>query len=335
MVGKNLRAEARGLVFALNERDDRRITSIPISVVSDNIGEMHHYVMRAHFKSVSDTSRRLLEVVARRNSADSEVTLIMDKLVDNDAAEKPRVQTAARTIKVLTEVALAGPNGISAKAISVNLDLPRQVVYHLLHTLVSVGVLRRANGSTYVLGLAVAPIAEGFRLQLGAGDMLARYATMAANATGETAYVVGWVGNEIVVLASARGRSAIAATEIPQGTTGDAHARASGKLLLSHIASEVLDDYIARHPLVARTPNTITTRKEFVSALDRIREESVSYDREEYSSGLACMAVPLGSRRMVRLVLGISAPAERFYANLENYRDMLVNIASIQDVDGS
>ncbi|MGR9202116.1 IclR family transcriptional regulator [Rhizobium leguminosarum] len=259
----------------------------------------------------------------------------MNKLLDNDAAEKPRVQTAARTIKVLTEVALAGPNGISAKAISANLDLPRQVVYHLLHTLVSVGVLRRANGSTYVLGLAVAPIAEGFRLQLGAGDMLARYATMAANATGETAYVVGWVGNEIVVLASARGGSAIAATEIPQGTTGDAHARASGKLLLSHIPPEALDDYIARHPLVARTPNTITTRKELVSTLDRIREESVGYDREEYSTGLACMAVPLGSRRMVRLALGISAPAERFNANLDNYREMLLNIASIQDVDGS
>lgn len=255
---------------------------------------------------------------------------MIDIMTKIQTEEKPRVQTAARTIKLLTEVAFSAPEGISAKAISDNLALPRQVVYHLVHTLVSLGILRKASGSNYVLGLAVGPIAEGFRLQLGAGDMLARYANMAANATGETAYVVGWVDNAIVVLASARGSSAIAATEIPQGTTGDAHARASGKLLLSHAPPELLDDYLARHPLVGRTPNTITTRQAFDTALARVREEGVGYDLEEYMQGLACMAVPLGSRRMVRMALGISAPAERFHANVDRYRDILVSIANVQ-----
>lgn len=244
--------------------------------------------------------------------------------------EKPRVQTAARTIMVLTEVAAAAPEGISAKAISTNLGLPRQVVYHLVHTLISVGALTKSNGSNYVLGLTLGPIAQGFRLQLASGDTLMRFATMAANATGETAYVVGWVGNAIVVLASARGRSAIAASEIPPGTTGDAHARASGKLLLSHIAPEALDQYLARNPLVGRTPNTITTRQAFHDALARVREEGIAYDQEEYSPGLTCMAMPLGSRRMVRFALGISAPAERFRANVDWYREMLVSIGTMQ-----
>lgn len=252
-----------------------------------------------------------------------------DALADQ-AKAKPRVQTAARTVQVLTEVAIAAPGGISAKEISLKLGLPRQVVYHLVHTLVSIGALRKSNGNNFVLGLTMGPIAEGFRVQLASGDTLMRCATMAASSTGETSYVVGWLGNAIVVLASARGRSAIAAAEIPQGTSGDAHARASGKLLLSHTSPEVLDDYLARHPLVARTPNTITTRKAFDSALDRVREEGVAYDNEEYSPGLSCMAVPLGSRRIVRLALGISAPTERFRANLDRYREILVDIATMQ-----
>ena len=111
------------------------------------------------------------------------------------------------------------------------------------------------------------------------------------------------------------------AAEIPQGTTGDAHARASGKLLLSHAAPSVLDDYLAKNPLSPRTPQTITNREALVTALDRIRDENVSYDREEYSPGLSCMAIPLGSRRMVRFALGISAPTERFNANVETYRE--------------
>lgn len=252
------------------------------------------------------------------------------ELTEGLSDEKPRVQTAARTINVLSEVAMAAPDGMSAKEISANLGLPRQVVYHLVHTLLGIGALRKSNGSKYVLGLTLGPIAEGFRLQLGSGDLLTRYATMAANATGETAYVVGWVGTSVVVQASARGRSAIAAAEIPVGTTGDAHARASGKLLLSHLPPQALDEYIARHPLAARTPNTITTRQALEAALARIREEGVGYDLEEYAQGVACMAVPLGSRKMVRLALGISAPAERFRANIDNNRDLLVSIASMQ-----
>lgn len=250
---------------------------------------------------------------------------------DTSNVEKPRVQTAARTIKVLTEVAIAAPEGISAKAISLNLGLPRQVVYHLIHTLVSVGALRKSGSSNYVLGLGLAPVAEGFRLQLASGDTLMRCASMAAHATGETAYVVGWVENSIVVMASARGRSAISAAEIPQGTTGDAHARASGKLLLSHLTKEALDDYLARHPMTARTPHTLTTRQAFDSALIRVREEGVAYDQEEYSPGLVCMAVPLGSRRVVRFALGISAPAERLRTNVDRYREILINIASLQN----
>jgi IclR family acetate operon transcriptional repressor len=204
------------------------------------------------------------------------------------------------------------------------------VVYHLIHTLVSVGALRKAGANNYVLGLAVGPIAEGFRLQLASGDTLTRYASMAATGTGETAYVVGWVDNSIAVLASARGRSAISAAEIPQGVTGDAHARASGKLLLAHADLMVVEDYLARHPLTARTPSTITNREAFFEALNRIREENVAYDREEYSIGLSCMAIPLGSRRKVRLALGISAPTERFLANVDRYREILVDIASLK-----
>jgi IclR family acetate operon transcriptional repressor len=239
---------------------------------------------------------------------------------------KPRIQSAVRTIDVLQAVARAGSSGISARALSVDLKLQRQVIYHLIHTLLSVNMLRQVGGKNYVLGLGAASLAHGYRRQTSAPDYLAGYAERAAAETGETAYVVGWVDDEIVVLATARSQSAIHAAEPLPGTTGNAHARASGKLLLAMSTNEEAQAYLARGPLAARTENTLTDSREIAAELDRIRRTWVAVERGEYAIGLSCMAVPIG-RPPARLALGISAPAERFEINFQAYADSLQTIA--------
>ncbi|UVK43875.1 helix-turn-helix domain-containing protein [Mesorhizobium sp. AR07] len=122
--------------------------------------------------------------------------------VDQDDS-KPRVQTAVRTVAILLCVARSG-NGLKAKEISEQLDLPRQVTYHLLHTMLGTGILRRNAQNRYVLGLAAAPIAEGFRRQIAPPELIAPKVRAAVAATGETAYASGWIDGRIVVLATAR-----------------------------------------------------------------------------------------------------------------------------------
>jgi len=240
--------------------------------------------------------------------------------------EKPRIQSAARAIDVLRTVAASGVAGATSKRIADELKLPRQVVYHLVQTLVAVGMLRKSSSTGYMLGLGVADLAEGLRRQLAGTDLLGQYAAQAAARTGESAYVVGWVDDDIVVLASARGALPIQASVIPVGTAADAHARASGKLLLSMCASADAEHYLSRHAMHRRTPNTITTRAGLMEELDRIRADWVSVDREEYALGLRCLAVPIG-RAPSRMVLGISAPAERLDAKLTEYAAALRSIA--------
>ena len=55
---------------------------------------------------------------------------------------KPRIQSAERTVAVLLAIARS-LDGMKAKEISDGLGLPRQVTYHLLHTLLGTGVLRK------------------------------------------------------------------------------------------------------------------------------------------------------------------------------------------------
>jgi IclR family acetate operon transcriptional repressor len=253
-------------------------------------------------------------------------------IVDEDKVQsgpepsaKPRIQSAVRTIDVLQLVARANSNGISARDLSAELKLPRQVIYHLIHTLLSVNMLRQVAGKNYVLGLATANLAHGYRRQTSASDHLAAYAERAAAETGETAYVVGWVDNEIVVLATARSQAVIHAAEPLPGTTGNAHARASGKLLLAMSTQEEAKAYLARAPLAARTKNTLVDGDAIAGELDRIRQTWIAVEREEYALGLSCMAVPIG-RPPALLALGISAPTDRFEANADAYAEKLQEV---------
>jgi DNA-binding IclR family transcriptional regulator len=238
---------------------------------------------------------------------------------------KPRIQTAARTIALLQEVANAGAEGASAQSISQALMIPRQIVYNLIHTLVSVDMLRSVGNRSYVLGLGVASLASGFRRQLLSQDMVG-YSQKVADITGETAYVVSWIGPEIVVLASSRGSLPIHAAELPQGAAGDAHARATGKLLLAMSLPEEVDQYLRSHPLRRMTSKTFTTKQALIRNLNVIRKTWVSVDDQEYANGLSCVAVPIGQPPS-QMALGLSTSTERLKARKDEYVAILRRIA--------
>ena len=248
-------------------------------------------------------------------------------LEDDTTDKKPRVQTAARTISVLLAVAQS-TKGLKAMEISQKVGLPRQVTYHLLHTLCMTGILRRNDRNYYVLGLSAATIADGFRRQLAPPEHLAPRVRAAVAATGETSYAGGWIDGRIAVLATARGKSPVQAAEVPHGYSEHAHARAAGKLLLALASPERRIEYLDGTALVALTPNTITSRERLDSELQQIARQGYAMDNVEFWDGLCCLAVPLEGPHS-GFALGISVPTERFHANFDKYLAALRKVSGI------
>ena len=242
---------------------------------------------------------------------------------------KPRVQSALRTISIVLAIAESS-NGLKVKEILEKLALSRQVTYHLIHTLQATGIIRKNENNRYVLGLAAAIIADGFQRQLAPPEHLAPRVRSIVAATRETAYAGGWVDGEIVALATAPGESPVGAAQVPQGYSGYAHARASGKLLLALATPAVCKAYLDKHPLVARTSNTITDPDKLRQEFDLIRTRGYAMDEEEFHEGLECLAVPVAGLGG-RFVLGISVPRERFQANFERYLNALLTAARIEN----
>ncbi len=233
------------------------------------------------------------------------------------ARKRPRVQSAARAMEILLAVSQS-TTGLTTKEISDQLGIERQAVYHLLHTLVGSGVLTRDDRNRYLLGLRVGTLAESFKRQLPQSEHLGRIVRALAGETGETAYASGWWSGEIMTLVVARGSNPVQAAEVPQGYVGNAHARASGKLLLAFADDDVLAAYLDAHPL---DPDA-DSRREFDRELARIRKQGYASDEEEFAAGLCCLSLPIDSG-LSPFVLTLSAPLDRFRDGWDQYLETM------------
>jgi DNA-binding IclR family transcriptional regulator len=237
---------------------------------------------------------------------------------------KYRVQSVARAAFIVFEIAQS-PDGLTPREVSERVQIHLQTTYHLLHTLTSTGLLARRN-DRYILGLRCAAIGEAFKRQLAPPEYLGPAVREIAARTGEAAQAVGWDDAEIVAVSFARGRFPVQAAEVPYGSTDYGHARATGKLLLAYATPELREAYLSRNPLRKRTDNTITDRRRFDQELEEIRARGYAVDNEEFSEGLCCLAVPLGSG-LTHFAFGVSAPADRLRANFEDYLEGMQEIA--------
>jgi IclR family acetate operon transcriptional repressor len=248
-------------------------------------------------------------------------------VAEPEIGPKPRVQSAARAIGILLAVAKS-ENGLTTREISEQVGIGRQATYHLLHTLTATGMVSRDDRNRYLLGVRVGTLVEGFGRQLSPSEHLGPMVRALSQDTGETAYAAGWRSGEIATLAISPGSKPVLAAEAPQGYIGDAHARASGKLLLAQASDPVRDAYLDTHPLTRLTPNTITNRRALEKELARVREDGYALDLEEFAPGLCCMAVPLDEGHSP-FVLSIGAPRERFEHERDRYLEIMKRAAAL------
>ena len=85
-----------------------------------------------------------------------------------------------------------------------------------------------------------------------------------------------------------------------------------GKAILAFLDEQTLNAYLARTPLNAFTPSTITSRQALIEDLKAARAKGYSVDREEAVQGLGCIGAPIFDRRgAVAGALSLSGPVNQ------------------------
>lgn len=233
-------------------------------------------------------------------------------------AERPKttVGSVIKALRVLSEVA-RHPSGVVASKVADTLGLPLPTTYHLLNTLTQEGALTKSSDRRYRLGPRIGVLSAAYYEQTEPGESLLAPLRALAGETGETAYLSGWRGTEIEVLASAEGSHAVRVPGLARGAHGHAHARASGKLLLAYASESLREAYLARYGLDVLTPNTIVDPAELAREFERIRADAFSVEVEEFALGVACACAPIMFDDQIIGAYAVSAPVDRFRAARE------------------
>ncbi len=107
------------------------------------------------------------------------------------------------------------------------------------------------------------------------------------------------------------------------------HCTAIGKSYLAFLDSHQRDVIIDQLELKRVTSNTIVTKKELITALDKIHEVGYAFDDQECMVGIRCVASPvLDYINYPIAVIGITGPSSRInVSEMDNYGKIIKDIA--------
>jgi len=101
------------------------------------------------------------------------------------------------------------------------------------------------------------------------------------------------------------------------GECNPAHCTALGKAILAFLPESEVISILDAHPLIRRTPKTITRRVHLLEHLASVREQGVAFDMEENLTGVTCVAAPIfDASAQVIAALSISGPTTRMKSKL-------------------
>jgi IclR family KDG regulon transcriptional repressor len=144
---------------------------------------------------------------------------------------------------------------------------------------------------------------------------------------GETINLAVLEEGQVAYIEVLQSPSALRIAAIP-GERNPVHCTSLGKAMLAFVPDSEVHAILEQHPLVRRTPRTITQRKHLLEHLASVRERSVALDMEENLTGVICAAAPIFDQAgRVIAAISISGPATRMEPKLAQAQEEVRNSA--------
>ena len=229
--------------------------------------------------------------------------------MENAGSEAPPgVQSVDRALTILAILARLGEAGVTE--IAGELGVHKSTAFRLVATLESHGMVEQnEDRGKYRLGVGVLRLAGATTARLDVVQESRSIVRKLAADTGETVNIAVMSDRSVLYLDQVSGKSALQAHNWV-GQHIPLHATSNGKVLLSGLSPDEVDDRLPRLP--SYTAGTVTTRARLRRELLEVRQQGYAVATDELEVGLTAIAAPIrNAHGDVIASLSVSGPTFR------------------------
>jgi IclR family acetate operon transcriptional repressor len=229
----------------------------------------------------------------------------------------------------MLEVIAAMEHPVTLAELASGVGAPKPTMHRWLGTLEAAGLLQRTpDGRRYELAPRASKLAFSILSNRPGGTIRHEILERVVQEVGEACNLTVLDGTQVTYLDRVESAWPLRIT-FQQGSKVPAYCSASGKLFLALMQPAKRDLLLRQLPLERLTANTVTKPSELLQELAEIRRNEYALDREEFLSGLVCLAVPIyqkkGRLRSCVAALAIQAPVTRM-----PHADLLTKLPVLQ-----
>jgi len=220
--------------------------------------------------------------------------------------------TVRRSLEVL-ELVVTHSGEFTAKGLARHLGTSLSTVYHVINTLEDVGFVQPSgHGGGLEPGPAMTRLHRSMGASASAAERMKPVLRELSDQTETRSYLAVWDEGDLEI-ADVQGRNG--ERDLPalgKGFRGAAHALAMGKVFLAHLDRSQWPGYAREPVLESFTDHTIRDPADLARNLAAVRRRQLATDREEFASGMCCIAVPMHRADRCVAAVGISLGGRRF-----------------------
>ncbi|HIV93569.1 MAG TPA: IclR family transcriptional regulator [Candidatus Eisenbergiella stercoravium] len=235
-------------------------------------------------------------------------------------------RSTTRVLDALELVAGGGRDGYTLTELCQRLDVPKSSMFPILHTLCERGYLTlHPDSGRYTTGPSALRLGNAYLENIDALDEITKELRTITAACSETSYFATLKGGNAFYLAKADSPEPIRMVAAI-GHSLPAYSTGIGKALLADCS---LSDLKRLYPqgMKPLTPNTITDFQMLDEQLRQAQESGFSYESEESTPYIRCIAVPLRKDGRIVAAVSVAVPVFRYTEEKEELIRLLLKTA--------
>ena len=249
--------------------------------------------------------------------------------LDPYAGDPNFMTSLARGLLVIQSFTPQTPQ-MTISQLSVKTGLSRAAVRRCLYTLSKLGFAAAEDGSRYALSPRMLTLSNSYAssnpLSTAAQPILERM-----SAAYRESFSVGTLDGDDILYVARTTVQRVMAVDLQIGSRLPAYCTSMGRVLLSHLPAEQLEQYMAGVVLTPHTSRTVNSTEKLGLILRNVRRNGYALVDQEYEVGLRSLAVPVHSpsgRVVATINLSGSAPRLPVYEMQTRFLPILRSAAT-------